>query len=443
MNFLRLLRRLFIDQYGWTSEMNVTGVAEIDAVIPEFWADGIIPDGSRESFWGALSGAEGSRMPCIIKTGKLKQKGDLITFSTIQRLMGTGRTGENVLKGYEEKLGVGTFTVTVDFIRHAVAVSKKSNKQANYDQVSQVGEELRDWSARKSDTDIFSLITGSSAVQTLYAGDGNTSEAGLNATDGDHFGINEIEMIRLALIRQGAVPLKVITENGRKHPVYGIAYGDIEEYRLSQNTVFVQALREALTRFSKGGSHPLFSGAIGMYRNMLFYPYYSALPLPQGTPLRPETTVYATLNTTPTILSVGGASEAGPASEDVTPDYTLFFASSGSLQIDDEILSYSAKGKNYFTISGRGASSTTAAIHSADKLVTQRNIATVIGFGAEGVFKAIPQEATPIGEKGDYGAQIGLGIEAYYGQAIRIDTRRQKCPSLVKMKVYSANPGTV
>jgi hypothetical protein len=88
-------------------------------------------------------------------------------------------------------------------------------------------------------------------------------------------------------------------------------------------------------------------------------------------------------------------------------------------------------------------SSTTDAQHVPNALVTQRNVSTVIGFGAEALFRAIPEEATPIGEKDDYGAQIGLGIEAYFGQAVKIDARRTKAQNVVMMKCYSANPGTV
>ena len=100
-------------------------------------------------------------MPVIDKTGPLKAKGDMITFNTIEQLMGTGVTSENVLKGNEEKLGIGSFTVTADIVRHAVAVSKKSTFQANFNEIKQAGSLLKDWMARKLDADVFTTITGS------------------------------------------------------------------------------------------------------------------------------------------------------------------------------------------------------------------------------------------------------------------------------------------
>ena len=59
------------------------------------------------------------------------------------------------------------------------------------------------------------------------------------------------------------------------------------------------------------------------------------------------------------------------------------------------------------------------------------------------VFRAFPEDARPIGDNDDYGAQIGLGIEAYYGHGMRKDKLRGKAPSAVILKAYSANPGTI
>lgn len=429
---------------GWTTEMAVTGITEIDAAIPEFWAEGILHDANRESFWGQLSGKEGSRMPIIDKTGPLKQKGDLLTFTTIAQLMGTGVTGENVLKGNEEALSIGTFTVSADVVRHAVAVSRKSTKQANFNEVQTAGGLLKEWMTRKMDNDAFSTIIDN-VSETLYAGSGHSAVGTLRDDNGDEFGMAEIDKIRLGLMRQGAEPIQVKRQNQRTIPVYGIVLGEIEEYRIYQNTAFLQAIRETFDRFKEGGSHPLINNAIGMFKNCIIYRYYSVLPIPQGTPLRPETTLAACLPTTQTSMVVGGSSP----STGVTPNYTLFFATAGSLQIEEEVISYTGKTANTFTGLTRGADEYTAvagssaAVHSNGTLVTQRNISNVIGFGAEGLFRAIGESPEPVGDKDDYGEQIGLGIRAYYGQACKKDSRRNKTKNVIVMKCWSENPGTI
>lgn len=446
MNKLLLhLWSILLNEQGWTTEMAVTGVADIDLAIPSYWADGILTDANRESFWGQLTGKEGSRMPVIDKTGPLKKNGDALTFNTISQLMGTGVSSEQVLKGSEEAISIGSFTVTAEVIRHAVAVTRKSTRQANFDEVKTAGELLKEWMTRKMDNDVFTTIIDNCS-ETLYAGTtAHTTTGTMRDDNGDEFGMAEIDKIRLGLMRQGAEPIQITRANQRTVPVYGIVLGEIEEYRIYQNTAFLQAIRESFDRFAAGGSHPLINSAIGMFKNCLIYRYYSVLPIPQGTPLRPETVLAATLTTTQTGCVVGGTTP----STGVTPNYTLFFASSGSLQIEDEVITYTSKTNNGFTGFTRaadeynGGSATTAILHNNGKLVTQKNISSVIGFGAEAVFRAIGDSPEPIGEKDDYGEQIGLGIRAYYGQSLKKDSRRNKTKNVVVMKCWSENPGTI
>ena len=429
----KLLIKILLNQFGWTTEMNVTGISELDSAIPEWWAQGVITDGDRESFWGALTGAEGSGMPVIKKTGQLKEAGDQIHFQCISQLMGSGVTGESVLKGTEERLSIGTFTVGADIVRHAVAIGRKATKQAYFESIQTAGKLLKAWMSRRMDTDGFKAFTGSSTIDTIYA-NSRTTEASLVSTD--VFGVSEIEMMRLALERQGAMPINTFKVNGRTKGVYGLAMSEVEEYHLNNNSAFVQAIRESWDRYTGGKEHPLYRGAVGIYRNMILYTYNSILPIPQGTPLRPECLVSATCVTAETTtLTVGGST--------ATPNYTEFFASSGSLQIGDEIISYTAKTVNTFTTLSRAAGSTTAAQHVPNALVTQRNISTVIGFGAEALFKAMPEDVETIGDSDDFKEQIGLGVRAYYGQKLRIDSRRGKCPSALLLKCYSKNPGTI
>lgn len=427
---------IFFCQGAWTTEMSVTGVAEVDAAIPQYWADSILMDGNRESFWGSLSGKEGSGMPIIDKTGPLKQKGDTLTINTIAQLFGAGVTGQSVLKGNEEDIVIGSINVTCDVVRHAVAVGRKATKQANFDVVQTVKSALTKWMTRRMDTDAFNTILAT--TQEIIYANSKTSIAGLNETDGDFFGPYEISLIRNALIRKGAAPISMKKQNGRTIPVYGAVFSEIDEQRLYQNSGFRQELRDALDRFKGDNNHPIFSGVIGVYNNVLLYPYYSNLSLPQGTPLRPECQVQVTLVTAATTVVVGATPTTG-----VTPNYTEFFASSGSLQIDDEIMSYSAKTNNSFTTVTRAVSSTTAVQHSQYALVTQRNVSNIIGFGAEALCRAIGDSPEPVGEKDDYGEQVGLGIRAYYGQSLKTDARLGRATNIVVLKAFSKNPGTI
>lgn len=437
MDLLKWLSLLLKDQIGVLTRdtMVVTQVSDIDAVIPEFWAEGVMEDANRESFWGSLSGKEGSMMPVIDKTGPLREKGDQLSISVIAQLMGSGVTGEAQLIGQEESLSVGTFTVTCDVVRHAVGITRKATKQANFDQVKMAGSLLKDWMTRKMDNDAFSTIL-TNVSDTIYA-NSRSAEGNLTEAGGDTFSPYEITLLRLALQRNGAMPIRTKKVNGRTVGIYGCVFGEVDRFRLRQNTGFLQEIREALVRFDGKIDHPIFQGALGIYDNVLLYEYSSVNPLPQGTPLRPETIVFVTLTTTATSITVG---DAAAPSAGATPNYTEFFASSGSLQIEDEIMSYTAKTNNTFTGITRSVSSTTAVSHNQNKMVTQRQVSSVIGFGAEALCRAIGDSPEPIGQDRDYKEMIGLGIRAYYGQALKKDKRRGKTSGAVVLKCFSKNP---
>lgn len=428
------------DCAGYTNSLNIGGVSDVAAAIPTHWAKGIVEDGSRKGFWGALTGKEGSQMPVIQKTGPLGESGNTLVINTIAQLMGSGRTAEDVLRGYEEKLSVGSYCVSADMVRHAVALTRKSTFQANFDQVAQAKALLTDWMTRKMDADAFSALLAKTG-ENLYPS-GITSEDSL--TSSDRFSPTEIEAIRLALIRKGARPIQIRKQNGQEVPVYGIAFGEVEEYYLNNDSTFLTNVRESWERFVGKNEHPIFNNVIGMYRNCLLYRYYSTLDIPQGTPLRPETTVYATLTTTATAsMTVGGAALTGPDSQDVTPNYTQFFGSTGKILIDSEAITYTGKTNNTFTGLTRGALSTTAAQHAPNAIVTQRNVSSVLGFGANALCRAIGENPTAVTQNDDYNAQIGLGIEAYYGQVVPLSKRTGRANNIVIHKVYSDNPGAV
>lgn len=429
--FLKLMFGLLFDVKASSTDIAATDTASIDAAIPEYWAKGIMEDSTEQEFWAMLSGGEKSMMPVIDKTGQLRNNGDQLTINTIGQLMGAGVTGESTLQGNEEVLAVGSFTVTADVVRHAVGVNWKADKQSNFNTGVVTRTLLGEWMSRKRDDDIFFLILDET-TEDIYA-NGQASISALS-TQNEIFGKQEIDTIRLSLIKKGAKPISMTKVNGRKKPIFGLVLDQVEEHYLMQDTNILQSMREALPRDEK--NNPLFKGALGMYNNMLIYSYYSTLQYPAGSALRPETIVFATLTTTATTLTVGGATPTTGSS----PDFTKYFASSGSLQIEDEVISYTGKTANTFTGLTRGEASTTAAQHTPDNLVTQRNVATVIGFGAQAIMRANGDMPTRISQEDDYGFVKGLGIQAYYGQSLAKSKRFNRAYGIVNMKVYSPNP---
>jgi hypothetical protein len=78
-----------------------------------------------------------------------KRKGDTVTFALVNELMGNGVTGNNTLKGNEERMGLRSMSLTVDVLRHAVAVDDWDEQKSVIDLRDAARVQLREWSMKQ------------------------------------------------------------------------------------------------------------------------------------------------------------------------------------------------------------------------------------------------------------------------------------------------------
>jgi len=419
------------------------GSGVLQNAIPTYWADRLRADAIRRAFWGArFEGAEGSRKPIISNTDFTKKPGETIKFNVVTQLFSAGVTGENTLTGNEDQLALGQYTLTVDWLRNAVAYTKNLEKRVNFNIAQTIRTELSDWMQRKIDSDMFAaLITNAS--NTIYAGDA-TTEASLGAND--HFGTEEIDRLKLALQRT-AIPIRTTSEYGEEQEFYGCVISEIDEYWLKGDSVWNQAQRDAGPRdYMK---NRLFSGALGIYNGIILYCHRakkSAAQI-QGSPLRPEVRLYTTASDSDTeiIFDLIGTKR----------NLADFFASAGTIKIDDEDITYTSitagtlTGTTYrFAGCSRGQNGTSAAAHTEGALITQRDVGSVIGFGAEIAVRGWGMKPQPIYQGYDYKFpdgtyfENGLGIAAVYGQSTITDSAGESV-NYVLMKTMADNPISV
>ena len=298
---------------------------------------------------------------------------------------------------------------------------------------------MSDWLKRKIDTDLTKELIADSS-NTIYAGDA-TTEASLGTND--HFGTEEIDRIKLALQRT-AIPIRSEGPEGEEEEYYGCVISEIDEYWLKGDDVWKQAQRDAGPRdYSK---NRLFTGALGMYNGVIIYTMKAKKSANniQGTPLRPEARLKTTITSGSTTIDF----DASTTKQDLGD----FFGSTGTLTIDSEEIAYTSitagavTGSTYrFAGLTRGANGTTAAAHTAGALITQRNVATVVGFGAEIAVRGWGMKPTPITNGRDYrfpdGSYFenGLGVAAVYGQQTIKDSAGSAV-NFVLMKTYTDNP---
>ena len=440
-----LLRKLFLSLLlllSSTSAANVTAMvamnsdtdSDLDSNVPEIWESRLRYDAARKSFWGMLKGGEGSEKPIIEKEDFVNQAGDVIHVQVMSELYGPGVTGETALRGAEDKLATSQFNVTVDWLRKAVALTKKVKKEVNFEVIQDCRKMLSNWLARELDRKTFDQLL-TNVTDTLFAGNA-TSAATLDSTD--TFTTAELDKIKLAMDRKGALPLSVDNDGGQETYHYGVVISEVDEYNLRGDDRWLDAVKQAQARSTQ---NPIFTGRPVEWNGLLVYTLrgVKAAGCIQGTPLRPETVNYGSLDASTTTVTVGGAAQSNSGQQ---KQFTLFFGATGTIKIGSEQISYTGKTYRTFTGCTRGANSTTAASHADGDLITQNDVSSVIAFGAEICCFAWGQHPKRVEDRDDYDFITGIGIETLYGVKEILDSNAD-APNFLVMKAYSANPGAV
>ena len=437
--------------------MNVMTAADLAALIPEKWDKKIFSDAVSQAYWDSknLVGPEGAMKAIVEKEDFTKEPGDTLRLMVMSELRGAGTTGETLLQGREEKLSVGQFSVKVDWLKHAVGITEKASKAALIDAILVAGNKLAPWLATKLSDDVFKelLVTALDKMTVLYAdevADRDTLVLGSAGAFSAHsLDLDDISMVKLALVRKGTLPLMVTRKSGAREPWYGLIISEIDGYRLASTDAWKQAQRDANVR---GEDNPIFSGALGVYGGMILYPYSGiADSRRKGTPLRPE----AVLVTATTAGAVTQTIYVGSATDDGI-DYTRNFPTPPSgasvnvwtgnpvdgtaAEIDKVRISYSSKTNNTLECTTAPAAGYLSA--SVGTVVTLENVSRNLGFGAEVVARGWGLKPTKATNSESYGDHLGVGIKCVYGVKAIEDTDA-KIPNAVILETYAHNPGRV
>ena len=120
----------------------------VSGLTPQQWDSEFFTDYVRSSRFKRYMGTdEGSIIQ--LKEDLAKKKGDSVTFALVNELVGDGVTGNQTLKGNEERLGSRSHKVTVDVLRHAVAVDDWDVQKSVIDLRNAAKTQLREWAQKK------------------------------------------------------------------------------------------------------------------------------------------------------------------------------------------------------------------------------------------------------------------------------------------------------
>lgn len=120
----------------------------VSGLTPQQWDSDFFRDYVRMSRYKRYMGTDEAAI-FQINEDLTKKKGDSITFALVNELTGNGVTGNSTLKGNEERLNSRSHKLTVDVLRHAVAVDEWDVQKSVIDLRDAAKVQLREWSMKK------------------------------------------------------------------------------------------------------------------------------------------------------------------------------------------------------------------------------------------------------------------------------------------------------
>lgn len=120
----------------------------VAGLTPQQWDDEFFTDYVRASRFKRYMGTDEASM-IQLKEELTKKRGDSVTFALVNELTGDGVTGNTTLKGNEERLNSRSHKVTVNVLRHGVAVDDWDQQKSVIDLRNAARPQLREWAQKK------------------------------------------------------------------------------------------------------------------------------------------------------------------------------------------------------------------------------------------------------------------------------------------------------
>jgi N4-gp56 family major capsid protein len=120
----------------------------VSGLTPQQWDDQFFRDYVRMSRYKRYMGTDEASI-FQLKEDLTKRRGDSVTFALVNELTGAGVTGNNTLKGNEERLNSRSHKISVNVLRHAVAVDDWDTQKSVIDLRNAARVQIREWAQKK------------------------------------------------------------------------------------------------------------------------------------------------------------------------------------------------------------------------------------------------------------------------------------------------------
>ena len=129
----------------------------VAGLTPQLWDSNFFRDYVRSSRYKRYMGTDEASI-IQLKEDLTKKRGDTVTFALVNELTGNGVTGNSTLKGNEERLNSRSHALTVDVLRHAVAVDDWDEQKSVIDLRNAARVQLREWAQKRLRDDITTAL---------------------------------------------------------------------------------------------------------------------------------------------------------------------------------------------------------------------------------------------------------------------------------------------
>ena len=252
------MAQLLIPESNRLADFGISNSTAYNALLPELWRKGVQLSEATENFFQQFEGPSDSYAVQSVRDLS-KGAGSKITFRTMAQLFGEGVQGDELVQDKTEDFRLGSFQLTVDFLRHAVSYNKRTEEKIAIasELKSNVPVLLGNWLGRIKTERLQKLFLhkGNSENYVLS----NTSAADENALlPSDTIQYNTIIRVGQQLKTRGAKPAMVGSVGKNKINRYILASTGEALVSLKAESDYLAAVRAAAA--AQGESNVLFTG---------------------------------------------------------------------------------------------------------------------------------------------------------------------------------------
>lgn len=270
--------------------MATTTIASNNALTVKLWAKKLAQEVSKATPIAPLM-STGTNSIIQLKDETQKGKGDKVTFGLRTQLIGDGVSEGTMLEGNEEALSTYNDAIMINELAHAVRVRNDQTIDAQrvlFDMREEANAGLVDWYADRMSLMFFLHVCGYTAptigfegrtvtiggvhtgfntvtapTRHLIAG-GVADEAALTATESFTLDLIDKAVERAKLANPKIRPVRI---NGGNHYVMYLHPMQVTSMRTNTSTGQWLDIQKAAEK--RGGDNPIFSGALGVYNNVI------------------------------------------------------------------------------------------------------------------------------------------------------------------------------